>query len=156
MVCMTAESAFIPHFFEMPDFPAQFIAVFDEHLTELGAGRYGIDRISSLQSLSDLLKQTMLLRRRKTSCASCVSGYRTLVKLLNYLVKPFVSNSRRAIGSLEALSRSCISRTLLLFSCGCSPYLKMPKNITPYPHHAEKATGECSCLSRAISFRVRI
>ncbi len=38
MLCLTAESTFIPHFFEMPDFPGRFIAVFDEHLTELGAG----------------------------------------------------------------------------------------------------------------------
>ncbi|KAK0219431.1 hypothetical protein EDD85DRAFT_346842 [Armillaria nabsnona] len=69
MLCMTAESTFIPHFFEMPDFPGQFIAVFDEHLTELGAGRYGNDHISSLQSLSDLLKQTMLMMKESDAPA---------------------------------------------------------------------------------------
>ncbi len=69
MLCLTAESTFIPYFFEMPDFPGRFIAVFDEHLTELGAGRYGNDRISSLQNLSDLLKQTMLMMKESDAPA---------------------------------------------------------------------------------------
>ncbi|PBK83036.1 hypothetical protein ARMGADRAFT_1089777 [Armillaria gallica] len=69
MLCLMAKSTFIPHFFEMPNSPGQFIAIFDKHLTERGAGRYENNCISSLQSLSDLLKQTMFMMKERDAPA---------------------------------------------------------------------------------------